>query len=141
MVVRTARASWVPDSHGGGGNIRAESAALNAEYSLNSRFGSRPGTNPEELLGAAHAACFNLALAGALTKAGHPPARLETAAEVSLDKVPEGFRITAIHLITVGEVPGIDQKEFEEQAHVVKLGCPVSKVLAGTDIFLESKLV
>jgi osmotically inducible protein OsmC len=60
---------------------------------------------------------------------------------VSLDKVPEGFRITAIHLTTVGEVPGIDQKEFEEQAHVVKLGCPVSKVLAGTDIFLESKLV
>ena len=84
MVVRTARASWAPDSHGGGGNIRAESGALSAEYSLNSRFGADPGTNPEELLGAAHAACFNLALAGALTKAGHPPARLETAAEVAV---------------------------------------------------------
>jgi len=92
-------------------------------------------------LGAAHAACFNLALAGALTKAGHPPARLETAAEVGLDKVPGGFRISTIQLITVGEVPGIDQKEFEEQAHLVKLGCPVSKALSGTDIFLESKLV
>ncbi|MGA2872778.1 MAG: OsmC family peroxiredoxin [Candidatus Dormibacteria bacterium] len=141
MVVRTARASWAPDSHGGGGNIRAESGALSAEYSLNSRFGADPGTNPEELLGAAHAACFNLALAGALTKAGHPPARLETAAEVGLDKVPGGFRISTIQLITVGEVPGIDQKEFEEQAHLVKLGCPVSKALSGTDIFLESKLV
>jgi osmotically inducible protein OsmC len=136
MVVRTARASWAPDSHGGGGNIRAESGALSAEYSLNSRFGADPGTNPEELLGAAHAACFNLALAGALTKAG-----LETAAEVGLDKVPGGFRISTIQLITVGEVPGIDQKEFEEQAHLVKLGCPVSKALSGTDIFLESKLV
>jgi osmotically inducible protein OsmC len=141
MVVRTARASWAPNLHGGGGNLRADSGSLSVEYSLNSRFGSDPGINPEELLGAAHAACFNLALAGALSSAGHPPARLETAAEVSLDKVPDGFQITSIHLLTVGEVPGIDQKEFEEQAHAVKLGCPISKALAGIDIFLESKLV
>jgi osmotically inducible protein OsmC len=141
MTVRTARASWAPNPQGGGGNIRAESGALSAEYSLGSRFESDPGTNPEELLGAAHAACFNLALAGALTRAGHPPARLETAAAVNLEKVPDGYRITSIHLTTVGEVPGATEKEFEELAHLMKLGCPISKALVGTDIFLEAKLV
>ncbi|HVB52782.1 MAG TPA: OsmC family peroxiredoxin [Candidatus Acidoferrales bacterium] len=141
MPVRKARASWAPSEQGGGGNIRTESGAVAAEYTRGSRFASDPGTNPEELLGAAHAACFNMALAGALTAAGHPPARLETAAEVTIEKLSEGFRITTIHLVTAGEVPGIADEVFQEHAHLTKLSCPVSKALAGTDIFLEAKLV
>jgi osmotically inducible protein OsmC len=141
MTVRTARASWAPSEHGGGGgNIRTESGAVSAEYSAGARFGSDPGTNPEELLGAAHAACFNMALAAGLKGAGHPAARLETAAEVTLEKLSEGYRITTVHLITAAEVPGISDVEFQEQAHQTKLSCPVSKALAGCDIFLEAKL-
>ena len=141
MPVRKARASWAPSEQGGGGTIRTESGALAAEYSRGSRFAADPGTNPEELLGAAHAACFNLALAGALNGAGHPPVRLETAAEVTLEKLTEGFRITAVNLVTAAEVPGISDEVFQEHAHLTKLSCPVSKALAGTDIFLEAKLV
>jgi osmotically inducible protein OsmC len=139
MPVRTARASWAANDHGGGGGIRGDSGALSVEYSGGSRFGSDPGTNPEELLGAAHAACFNMALAFGLTAAGHPPKLLETAAEVTLDKVSDGYRITAINLITVGDVPDITDQEFQDQAHITKLSCPVSKALSGVDIFLEAK--
>jgi osmotically inducible protein OsmC len=141
MPVRKARASWAPSDQGGGGSIRTETGALAADYSFGSRFASDAGTNPEELLGAAHAACFNLALAGGLTAVGHPPARLETAAEVAIEKLTEGFRITTIHLVTAAEVPDISDEEFQEQAHLTKLSCPVSKALAGVDIFLEAKLV
>ncbi|HVC40216.1 MAG TPA: OsmC family peroxiredoxin [Candidatus Dormibacteraeota bacterium] len=141
MTVRTARASWAPSAEGGGGNIRTESGTVAATYSRGSRFASDPGTNPEELLGAAHAACFNLALAGALTGAGHPPDRLETEAAVTIEKLDAGFRITTIHLNIVAEVPGLSDEQFQEHAHRTKLGCPVSVALAGTDIFLEAKLV
>ncbi len=141
MVVRTGRASWLPSEHGGGGEIHGESGALDAPYSRGSRFESDPGTNPEELIGAAHAACFNMALSGALTRAGHPPTRLETSAAVTLEKDGPGFRITSIRLSTVAEVPGIEERDFEAEAHQTKLNCPVSKALAGTDIFLESKLL
>ncbi|MGH7665832.1 MAG: OsmC family peroxiredoxin [Candidatus Dormibacteria bacterium] len=141
MPVRKARASWAPGEHGGGGEVRTESGAVAASYTRGSRFESSPGTNPEELLGAAHAVCFNMALAGALTGADHPPARLETAAEVTIEKLSEGFRITTIHLITAAEVPGISDEQFQEQAHLTKLACPVSKALSGTDIFLEAKLL
>ncbi|MFZ0995809.1 MAG: OsmC family peroxiredoxin [Candidatus Dormiibacterota bacterium] len=141
MPVRKARASWAPNEHGGGGEIRGDSGKLSLDYSRGSRFGSDPGTNPEELLGAAHAACFNLALASGLTAAGHPPTLLETAAEVTLEKQGDGYRITAINLITVGDVPGISDQEFQDQAHITKLSCPVSKALSGVDIFLEAKRV
>ncbi|MGH7639677.1 MAG: OsmC family protein [Candidatus Dormibacteria bacterium] len=141
MPVRKARASWGPSGKVGGGEIRSESGALSAAYSFGSRFENEPGTNPEELLGAAHAACFNMALALALTDAGHPPAKLETAAEVSIEKVDKAFRITSVHLVTAAEVPGISEQDFQEQAHKTKLSCPVSKALSGTDIFLEAKLV
>src|SRR5487761_333120 len=140
MTVRTARASWSPNAQGGGGNIRAQSGSLRAEYTRGSRFATDPGTNPEEPLGAALAACFNMALAGALTAAGHPPARLETAAEVTLEKLGDGYRITSVHLITAAEIPGLSDEEFQTQAHKTKLECPVSKALTGTDIFLEAKL-
>lgn len=140
MPVRKARASWAPNDHGGGGEIRGDSGVLSVDYSGGSRFGSDPGTNPEELLGAAHAACFNMALAAGLNAAGFPPALLETAAEVTLEKLTEGYRITTIHLITAAEVPAITDVEFQEQAHQTKLSCPVSKALAGCDIFLEAKL-
>lgn len=141
MVVRTARVSWVRDEHGGGGEIKGESGALETRYSFGSRFESAPGSNPEELLGAAHAACFNLALAGALRRAGHVLERLETAAEVTLEKEGEGYHIKSVRLSTVGEAEGLEAKEFEELAHRTKLGCPISKALAGTDIFLEAKLL
>jgi osmotically inducible protein OsmC len=140
MAVRKARASWAPGKGGGGGNIRSESGAIHLEYTAGARFGSDPGTNPEELLAAAHAACFNMALAAGLNAAGFPPALLETAAEVTLEKLTEGYRITTIHLITAAEVPAITDVEFQEQAHQTKLSCPVSKALAGCDIFLEAKL-
>jgi osmotically inducible protein OsmC len=141
MPIRKARASWAPSDHGGGGSIRTESGTVAADYTRGSRFETEPGTNPEELLGAAHAACFNMAFAGGLTAGGHPPTRLETAADVAIEKLSEGFRITTIHLVTAAEVPGISEEEFQEQAHLTKLSCPVSKALAGTDIFLEAKLV
>ncbi|MGA8426250.1 MAG: OsmC family peroxiredoxin [Candidatus Dormiibacterota bacterium] len=141
MPVRTARASWAPNDHGGCGAIRGESGALSSEYSSGSRFASDPGTNPEELLGAAHAACFNLALAAGLKAAGHPPTMLETAAEVTLAKEGDGYRITTINLITVGNVPDITEQEFQDRAHITKLSCPVSKALSGVDIFLEAKRV
>jgi osmotically inducible protein OsmC len=141
MPVRKARASWAPNDHGGGGEIRGDSGKLSVDYSAGSRFGSDPGTNPEELLGAAHAACFNMALAFGLTAAGHPPTMLETAAEVTLEKQSDGYRITAINLITVGSVPDITDQEFQDQAHITKLSCPVSKALTGVDIFLEAKRI
>ncbi|HEY6537783.1 MAG TPA: OsmC family peroxiredoxin [Candidatus Dormibacteraeota bacterium] len=140
MTVRKARATFVSGETGGSGNIRTESGAVSAEYSTGSRFEAEPGTNPEELLGAAHAACFSMALGLGLKAAGHPATRIETAAEVTLEKLTEGYRITTIQLITVAEVPGISSEEFQEQAHLTKLSCPVSKALAGCDIFLEAKL-
>ncbi|MGH7610438.1 MAG: OsmC family peroxiredoxin [Candidatus Dormibacteria bacterium] len=141
MPTRTARASWAPGEHGGGGEIRSNGGGLSAEYSFGSRFEDAPGTNPEELLGAAHASCFNIALSRALAGEGHEPTRLETAAEVSLEKQPEGFRITSIRLLTVGEVSGLSEEEFGQHAHKAKLNCPISKALSGTDIFLEAKLL
>ncbi|MGH7608656.1 MAG: OsmC family peroxiredoxin [Candidatus Dormibacteria bacterium] len=141
MPTRTARASWAPGEHGGGGQIRSDGEALAASYSFGSRFENAPGTNPEELLGAAHASCFNIAFALALTRQGHEPARLETAAEVTLEKQEDGFRISSVRLITVGEVEGLSQEDFAQEAHRAKLGCPISKALAGTDIFLDAKLV
>lgn len=140
MPVRTAEAVWegpVPQGHG---SITAESGALESEYSFGSRFENRKGTNPEELLGAAHAGCFTMALALALTQAGHRPTCIHTTARVTIDKGPDGFRIPAIELDTEAHVPGLGPADFQQAAEKAKADCPVSRALTGTEIRLEAKL-
>ncbi len=141
MAKRTANAVWEGTLREGKGRVKLGSGAFEGQYSFASRFEEGTGTNPEELIGAAHAGCFSMALAAGLTKAGHNPTRISTKASVSLEKVGEGFKITTIELNTEGEVPGIDEKTFLEQAETAKKNCPVSQALAGTDIKLNATLV
>ncbi len=116
-------------------------AGYEGPFSFQSRFESGAGTNPEELIGAAHAGCFSMALASNLSKAGHDPKRINTTAIVTLDMVDGAPKITTIELNTEAEVPGIEDAAFQEQAQKTKTGCPVSKALAGTEIKLNAKLV
>ena len=139
MPTRKAEATWTGDLKTGNGNYSGASGALKGSYSFGTRFENAPGTNPEELIGAAHAACYSMALAAGLGKAGHQPKRVHTSADVTLDKVGEGFKITKIVLNTEGEVPGIDEKTFREFAEKTKTGCPVSQALAATPIELNVK--
>ena len=141
MAVRTAEAEWRGALKDGSGRIRTESGALDGPYSFLSRFESGQGTNPEELIGAAHAGCFSMALAHGLASAGHPATRVSTKARVHLDKAGDGFAISGIDLETEAEVPGIDEAAFQEQANTAKANCPVSKALAATQIQLNAKLV
>jgi len=127
---KTASAVWQGDLKSGKGTISTQSGALAQQpYGFNTRFGDQPGTNPEELLGAAHAGCFSMALSNILGEAGLKAERIDTAAEVTLDKTDDGFSITAVHLKVVASIPGADAKAFEEAAAKAKAGCPVSKVL------------
>jgi len=141
MPVRKAEAEWKGNLTEGKGNLKLGSGAFEGEYSFASRFNEEgtAATNPEELIGAAHAGCFTMALDGALTRAGHNPTRLHTTASVRLDKVGEGFGITKITLELEGEVPDLSREEFEKFAHTAKENCPVSKALAGTEIELVIK--
>ena len=141
MPTRHAEATWTGDLKSGNGSYQAKSGALSGKYNFNTRFGDAPGTNPEELIGAAHAACFSMALAAGLGGAGHAPKRVHTTADVTIDKVGEGFKITKIVLKTEGEVPGIDDKTFQDFAEKTKTGCPVSQALASTPIELQAKLI
>ncbi len=115
--------------------------AFDGQYSFSSRFENGQGTNPEELIAAAHAGCFSMAFSNVLAKAGHTPTRVHTTAKVHLDKVDGGFAITRIDLITEGEVPGIQEQEFLQHAEDAKKNCPVSKLLTGAEITLQAKLV
>jgi osmotically inducible protein OsmC len=125
-----ASAVWKGDLKTGKGTISTESGALKDQpYGFNTRFGDEPGTNPEELLGAAHAACFSMALSLILGESNLVADSIETRADVTLLKDDSGFSITAVHLITVGKVPGTDAAGFEAAANKAKAGCPVSKVL------------
>jgi osmotically inducible protein OsmC len=117
------------------------SGAFQGAYSFSSRFEEGTGTNPEELIGAAHAGCFSMALAAALGRNGFTPKRVSTSANVHLNKGADGFAINQIELVTEAEVPGIDAAKFQEIADGAKKGCPVSKALAGTEIKLDAKLV
>jgi osmotically inducible protein OsmC len=137
MPTRHAEATWNGDLKSGNGNFKGQSGALSGNYSFGTRFENAPGTNPEELIGAAHAACFSMALAAGLGMAGHKPTRVHTTADVTIDKVAEGFKITKIVLKTEGEVPGIDEKTFREFAEKTKTGCPVSKALSATPMELQ----
>lgn len=121
--------------------MRLGGGAWEGPYSFTSRFEDGAGTNPEELIAAAHAGCFSMALAGALGRNGHNPESVSTTAGVHLTKTEEGFRITRIDLRTEADVPGIDDATFQDLAETAKRNCPVSVVLAAADITLEARLL
>jgi len=137
MAIRESSAIWKGSLVEGKGSMRLGSGAYEGDFSRASRFEDGPGTNPEELLGAAHAGCFSMFLSAILSKAGHVPTRIATTAKVHLDQGP---KITRIELSTVGEVPGIDEKTFNEFAEQAKKGCPVSQALAAVEISLTARL-
>lgn len=142
MPKRKANARWEGSLAEGGGTMSLGSGSYEGPYSFQSRFEDGDGTNPEELIGAAHAGCFSMALSLVLGQAGHDPESIETDATVQLDKVDDGFAITKIELTTRGHVPGLSAEEFQQHADAAKQGCPVSKALAGVDaIELNAELV
>lgn len=141
MAKRKASAVWEGTLREGKGRVKLGSGAFEGQYSFASRFEEGTGTNPEELIGAAHAGCFSMALAAGLSRAGLKPTSISTTANVSLEKVGEGFKITTIELDTEAEVPGIDQSSFLDHAESAKKNCPVSQALAGTEIKLNARLV
>jgi osmotically inducible protein OsmC len=141
MPTRTATAQWSGTVQDGSGKVALGSGAFEGAYSFKTRMGDDPGTNPEELLGAAHAGCFTMALSAMLTRAGTPPTSLDTTARVEFQQKDEGWRITRIDLRTTGVVPGIDDATFKATAEEAKKGCPVSVALAGVpEINLEASL-
>ena len=131
MPKRRAEARWDGSLEDGQGTMRMASGAYEGPYSFQSRFQEGDGTNPEELIAAAHAGCFSMALSGDLGAAGHEAESVETNATVHIDKVEDGFEITRIELDTRASVPGIDEDEFQRIAEAAKKGCPVSKALRG----------
>ncbi len=138
---RTANAQWRGDLKSGTGTMSTGTGMLsNAPYSFRTRFEDAQGTNPEELLAAAHAGCFSMALSAQLTQAGLTPESIETRCEISLEKQPEGFAITASHLDVKARVPGASQEAFDKAVQAAKTGCPVSK-LYKTNITVNSQLV
>ncbi len=140
MSKTSGSAVWSGGIKDGKGAISTKSGALkDYPYGFASRFEGKPGSNPEELIGAAHAACFTMALSLILGEARLTAEKMETTAEVTLDKVEGGFAITAVHLTLKGKVPGADQARFEELANKAKAGCPVSKLLKAA-ITLDAKL-
>jgi len=141
MAVRTARAQWDGSLQEGKGTMALGSGAFEGQYSFASRFEEGTGTNPEELIAAAHAGCFSMALTAALGRNGFNPQSVKTEARVQLLKGEAGFSITRIDLESEARVPGIDDAKFQEIADGAKKGCPVSKALAGTKINLTAKLV
>ncbi|MEX0762977.1 MAG: OsmC family protein [Dehalococcoidia bacterium] len=140
MPVRTADARWEGSIREGKGTMRVGSGAFEGQYSFSSRFEEGEGTNPDELIGAALAGCFSMALSGNLTRAGHPPTSISTNAKVHVEQLNGGFGITTIELQTQGEVPGIDEAGFKEQAELASKNCPVSKALTGVNIKLDARL-
>jgi lipoyl-dependent peroxiredoxin len=141
MAIRSATAVWKGSLTEGTGTLSSESGAIQeAAYSFPSRFQEGEGTNPEELIAAAHAGCFSMALSHGLAQAGHAPTRVTTEARVHLDKGDEGFSITRIELVCEAVVPGIDEAAFQEQAEGAKKGCPVSRALSAIPIELKATL-
>ncbi len=140
MPTRTSEAEWRGDLLEGKGTIKLGSGAFEGPYDWRSRSADGPGTNPEELLGAAHAGCYSMALSAQLAQAGHAPTHIHTSARVHLDKVEGGFAITRIDLETEVEAPGIGADQFQQLANAAKTGCPVSKALTGTEITLKATL-
>lgn len=141
MPTRNASATWNGTLKEGNGSFKGSSGAIQGSYSFGTRFENNPGTNPEELIAAAHAACFSMALSAGLGKNGFNPQKVSTTAAVNIDKVETGFKITKIKLTTEASVPGIDNAKFQEIANGTKTGCPVSGALSAVPIELEAKLV
>ena len=142
MPVRSAEAEWNGSLQEGSGTMKLASGAFQGPYSVGSRFQEAQGSNPEELIAAAHAGCFSMALSAGLSRAGFPPTRVHTTAKVHVERVEGGFAINRIELDTEAQVPGIDNAKFQEEAEAAKKGCPVSKALAGVEnINLNARLV
>lgn len=139
-MANTARAHWEGDLKTGKGTIGLGSGAFEGPYSFKSRFEGAPGTTPEELLGAAHAGCFTMALSLGLSTAGHPPTSLDTTATVTLAKVGDAFSITRIDLALRGVVPGISEGEFQRLADEAKSNCIISRAIANVPMTLDATL-
>ncbi len=140
-IQRNGSAHWQGGLKDGKGTVSTASGVLkDTQYSFGTRFENGVGTNPEELIGAAHAGCFSMALSAQLEQAGMKAESIDTKATVSLDKVDGGFSITAVHLDLTARIPGADKAKFEEAANAAKAGCPVSKLFKA-NITLEAKLV
>jgi osmotically inducible protein OsmC len=140
MPVRVASAEWKGNLPKGSGTLETETGAVKGNYSFASRFEEGAGTNPEELIAAAHAGCFSMAFANGLAKAGFEPTSIRTTARVFLEKGPDGFGVSRIELECVGNVPGLDEAGFQEHAKGAKVGCPVSRALAAVPIELKATL-
>lgn len=140
MVVRTSEAEWHGRVRDGSGSVSLGSGAFSGPYSFGSRFEKAPGTNPEELLGAAHASCFSMALSLLLTEAGYTPKQIKTSAAVHIEYSGDSFAITRIELVTEADVPELDPVTFSKHAMAAKNGCPVSKALASVEITLRATL-
>jgi len=139
---RSASAVWHGSLKEGKGTITTQSGTLHeAQYSFGTRFENGVGTNPEELIAAAHAGCFTMALSGQLTSVEMPPESIETTAVVTMEKTDDGPTVTKIHLTTRAFVPGIESEKFEELAKKAKEGCPISRLLKTADITLDAKLI
>src|SRR5215831_15775902 len=139
MAIRTAKARWDGNLQEGKGTMALGSGAYEGAYSFKSRFENGKGTNPEELLGAAHAGCFSMALSLMLGQAGMTAEKIETQAAITLEKVGDGFSITSSHLDVVAKIPGADPAKFQEAANKAKAGCPLSKVM-NAKITMNAKL-
>ena len=138
MPVRQASATWHGSISEGHGHMQF--ADYEGSYSVPSRFEEGDGTNPEELLGAAHAGCFSMALSSGLSAAGHVPDSVQTTAQVHIDKLETGWTVTRVHLITKGVVAGIDEQTFQEHAEKAKSNCPISRALEAVEITMEASL-
>ena len=142
MPIRTASARWEGNLTEGSGTVKTGKGGLQGNYSFKSRFEEGEGTNPEELIGAAHAGCFSMAFSKQLADAGFTPTSVETTAKVKLEKTDAGFSVTGIELDTVGNVPGVDNETFQKLAEGAKENCPISRLLSpGAEITLVAKLV
>jgi osmotically inducible protein OsmC len=141
MPIRNAEAEWNGSLIDGKGHMKLGSGAFDGPYSFRSRMEEGVGTNPEELIGAAHAGCYSMALSAILGGAGLTPTKIHTKAAVKFEKVGDGFSITNIELTTEAEIPGTDDAAFQQFAEAAKANCPVSKALAGTHITLNAKLL
>jgi len=139
MPVRNADATWSGTLQEGTGSFRTASGSFEGSYSFGTRFEETPGTNPEELIGAAHAGCFSMALSAELGKARLTPESIRTTATVTLEKTDAGFTITGVHLDVSARVPGADRAAFETAANTAKAGCPVSRVL-NAQVTMEARL-
>ena len=141
MPIRTASARWQGNLTEGAGTVRTGKGGLEGNYSFRSRFEEGEGTNPEELIGAAHASCFSMALSKQLADAGVSDTSVETTAKVHFDKTDAGMTVTRIDLETVGQAPGLDEAQFTKLAEAAKEGCPISRLLSpGAQISLTARL-